>query len=85
MKIVKKSGHIEDFSITKIILSIENSAKDINILLSKSDINIITKDVVKILRKISKNNITSTYEITGIVIQVLKDNKFYRIAESYIF
>ena len=85
MKIIKKSGRIDDFSITKIILSIENSAKDIDILLSKSDINILTKDILKILKDVSKNNITSTYEITGIVLQVLKDNKFYEIANSYIF
>ena len=85
MKIIKKSGRIDEFSIEKLKLSIENSAKDINIYLSQSDINLIIKDVMKILKKICKNNITSTYEITGIVIQALKDNKFYRIAESYIF
>lgn len=84
MKVIKKNGKVESFSKNKLKVSLENSAKDINIFLTESDLNLILKDIIKIIKSINKDDLTSTYEVTGIVIQVLKDEGFEKIIESYI-
>lgn len=86
MKIIKKDGRIEDFLQRKIQTSIENTAKDVGIYLNQSDLHILLTDVtskLKALRRLT-NTPTSTYEVRGIVISVLLENKFTQIAHAYL-
>lgn len=85
MKIIKKDGRIEEFNINKIKTSIENAAKDSGSFLNSSDLRILSSDIEKTIRTIRKDSlITSSYEVTGIIINILKDDGFNNILRAYI-
>ncbi len=84
MNVIKKNGKVEHFSITKLKLSLANSAKDIGIILTEADLNLLSKEIIKTLESLNSDNITSTYEVTGVVIQALKMNSFEKVVQRYI-
>ncbi|MDZ5252467.1 ATP cone domain-containing protein [Clostridium sp. LIBA-8841] len=85
MNIIKKDGRIEEFKIEKLSTSLSNAANDLNLTLNKSDVKIITEDVEKIIKSIRLNNeATSSYEVVGVLISSLKDEKFSEILKAYI-
>lgn len=85
MKIIKKDGRIEEFKIEKLSTSLSNAANDLNLTLNKSDIKIITQDVEKTIKSIRLNNeATSSYEVVGVLISSLKNEKFSEILKAYI-
>lgn len=85
MLIVKKNGNFEEFDIEKTLRSIENAAGDINLLFNVSDINLLKKDISNKIIKLKRHNkIISTYEIKGIVIEVLMELGFKKVIESYL-
>ena len=86
MKIIKKDGRIEEFLDRKIRTSLENTAKDAGVSLNNADLQILVQDVIARINKIRKltNTPTSSYEVKGIVIAILKEDKFTKIAEAYI-
>lgn len=58
---------------------------DLNFTLNKSDINIIAKDVEETLKSIRKDNgKTSSYEVIGVVIDTLKNEKFSDVLRAYV-
>lgn len=84
MNIIKKDGRIEEFKIEKLSTSLSNAANDLNLTLNKSDIKIITEDVEKTIKSIRSHEATSSYEVVGILISTLKNEKFSEILKAYI-
>lgn len=85
MKIIKKDGRLEDFSIRKVKISIENAARDSGAMVNESDLKIIIKDVEKYLLNIRKDSsITSSYEVIGVVFEVLKRDGFKSVLKAYM-
>lgn len=73
------------FNLEKLEISIKNSAKDINFELNSSDVKLIANEVLKKINLIHGNNTTTnSYELIGITIEGLKQNKFYLIIPSYL-
>lgn len=85
MKVIKKDGSIQSFDANKITNSILNATRDNQALLNESDIKIIIEDVIDRIKKIRReNDSTSSYEITGIVISVLDRDGFGDVINSFI-
>lgn len=85
MKIIKKDGRIEEFNVKKIRTSIENAARDNESMLNESDLNIITSDIKNALLKIRKDTlITSSYEVIGVIFEILKRDGFNSVLKSYV-
>ena len=85
MKIIKKHGRLEEFDINKIRTSIENAASDSESMLNESDLNIIISDIIKILEKTRKDSlVTSSYEVVGVIFNILKASGFSKLLKSYI-
>lgn len=85
MKIIKKDGRIEEFNVKKIRTSIENAARDNESMLNESDLKIITSDIENALLKIRKDTlITSSYEVIGVIFEILKRDGFNSVLKSYV-
>ncbi|WP_195999966.1 ATP cone domain-containing protein [Clostridium sp. 1001271B_151109_B4] len=85
MKVIKKDGSIQSFDANKITNSILNATRDNQALLNESDIKIIIEDVIDRIKKIRReNDSTSSYEITGVVISVLDRDGFGDVINSFI-
>lgn len=85
MRVVKRNGKFEDFQIQKLERSIKNSASDINIVFNNSDIKLLCNEIMKELSVACKNNdLTSSYEIVGVTLSVLKNNNFGKVINSYL-
>ncbi len=86
MKIIKKDGRLQEFDKKKIFTSLDNASKDVEgIVLNESDIKILVEDICNKLERIRSNdNPSSSYEIVGVIIDVLKKDGFASIAKSFI-
>lgn len=86
MKIIKKDGRIQEFDEKKIFTSIDNASRDLKeVTLNESDIRIIVDDIVSALNKTRKDGTpTSSYEIIGVVSDVLYKDGFGAILKAYI-
>lgn len=85
MKVIKRNGRFEDFQIDKLERSIKNSASDISIVLNNSDIKLLCNEIMKELSMTCEdNNVTSSYEIVGVTVSVLKNNNFAKVINSYL-
>ncbi|NFA59725.1 hypothetical protein K8O96_01075 [Clostridium sporogenes] len=86
MEIIKKGGNLEDFDESKLRTSIANSARDIkDVHLTESDLNAIVKDITSAVKRVRKDNEkTSSYELIGIISDVLKKNKFQEVLKVFI-
>lgn len=85
MKVMKKNNREEIFEIGKLERSIKNSANDINITLNNSDVRVLSNEILREITILNKENeLTSSYEIMGVTISVLKKNSFAQIIPSYL-
>lgn len=82
MEIIKKNGRIEEFNISKVKRSILNASSEINQSLADADLNIIEKEVLKILKELKREK-TSSYEVFAIVLNVLNNLKFNEVGKAY--
>lgn len=84
IKVIKKSGKVEEYDKIKMLTSISNCADDARIPLSHKDLDIIGVEIDKQLREIRKDGSnSSSYEIRAIIIDVLDKLGFKKAAESY--
>lgn len=83
MEIIKIDGRIEEFNISKIKHSVLNASTEINEPLTDSDLKIIEKEVLCILKVLNREK-TSSYEIFAIVVKVLSKLGFYDVCKSYL-
>ena len=85
MYIKKKDTRLAKFDIEKLERSIKNSANDIKIELNISDLKLLSNEVIKKLKLIhEKDSITNSYEVIGLTIEILKENRFDLIIPSYL-
>lgn len=85
IKVIKKDGRIEDFNDSKVMRSITNSADRVKIQFNKSDLDTICMDVEKKIKEIRKDGSpTSTYEVRSLVVELLIDIGFSKVANSYV-
>lgn len=86
MEIIKKNGKLEHFDEKKLKTSIANSARDTDeVHLTESDLNAIVKDIKNIIKNIRKDNEkTSSYELIGIINDVLIKNKFHKVLKEFV-
>ena len=85
MQIIKKDGRLEEFNAKKIKTSIENAARDSEAMLNESDLKILVNDAEKTLLKTRKDSlITSSYEVIGVIFDILKRDGFNSILKSYV-
>lgn len=86
MMIIKKDGRLQEYDEKKIHTSIENASKDVQgMSFNESDIRIIVKDITKKLTQIRKDDSpSSTYEIRGVLVEVLIKDGFGEILKSFI-
>lgn len=85
MQVIKKDGRLQELDSNKIKTSILNATTGTKAILNESDINILTKDIVKKMESIrSEYGNTSSYEIIGFVIEILKKDGFDEVISSYL-
>lgn len=85
MKIIKKDGRIEEFSVKKLSTSIENAARDDKIYFNESDLKLLIGYIENLIKNIRKDNSdTSSYEVRGLVIEALKVNGFKEVLDKYL-
>ena len=85
MKVIKKDGRLQELDTEKIKISILSATNESKELLNESDVKILVEDIdskIKEVRKDGEN--TSSYEISGIAISILKRDGFSDIVEKYI-
>lgn len=85
MKVIKRDGRFEEFQIEKLERSIKNSAGDMNIVFNNSDIKLLCNEIMRELSVACKDNdVTSSYEVIGVTVSVLKNNNFAKVINSYL-
>ena len=86
MKVIKKDGRIQEFNKEKIYTSIYNASKNSSSgILNESDAKIIIEDIDKKLKSIRKDDeLTSIYEIIGVIVSVLKKDGFTELLKTYL-
>ena len=86
MNIIKKDGRIQEFDISKIKTSIRNASRDVEGLnLNTSDLNIMSEDIKEKIKRIRKDGSdTSSYEVIGIVCDVLNKDGFGVLQKVYM-
>ena len=72
MKVIKRDGRLQELDLEKIKISILSATNESKELLNESDVKILVEDI------------TSSYEISGIVIAILKRDGFSDIIEKYV-
>lgn len=85
MKVVKKDGRLQELEQSKIEVSILNATGDERALLNESDAKIIAEDVVSCIKEFRGEEYnTSSYEIIGVVINILDRDGFDDVISSYV-
>lgn len=86
MKVIKKDGRIQEFNKEKIYTSIYNASKNSSSgILNESDAKIIIEDIDKKLKSIRKDDeLTSIYEIIGVIVSILKEDGFTELLKTYL-
>lgn len=85
MMVIKKDGRLQNLDPEKIKTSVLNAASDTKAVLNESDIKIVVSDVIKTIETIrGKNENTSTYEIIGVLVNILKRDGFSNIVDAYL-
>ena len=85
MKVIKRDGRLQELDLEKIKISILSATNESKELLNESDVKILVEDInskIKEVRKDGEN--TSSYEISGIAISILKRDGFSDIVEKHI-
>jgi transcriptional regulator NrdR family protein len=84
LKVVKRRGNIVDFNPDKIRTSVANSAEDAKIYLNERELELIANEVQKIISDVrGPDGTTSSYEIRGVVVRVLKNMGYKDIARLF--
>lgn len=82
MKVIKKSGRVQEFDLEKIKLTLERVSDEVNKPFTDSDINKLTKAIHKVILAIGKEYVHS-FQIHQIVVDELKAAGFTHIAQAY--
>lgn len=83
MRVIKRNNTIDIFNPSKIRQSILNASNSSGILITDMELEYLTREITRKLNKIRYED-TSSYEIYGIVIEVLKYHNYTNIYNQYI-
>lgn len=84
LKVVKRRGNIVEFNPDKIRTSVANSAADANVYLNERELELIANEVESIISDVrGPDGTTSSYEIRGVVVRVLKNMGYKDIARLF--
>lgn len=84
LRVVKRDGRIIDFKTMNVKTSVANSARDSHIQLTEKELELIAKSVEKTIKEVrGEDGVTSTYEIRGVVVRVLKEMGYRNIAKDF--
>lgn len=85
MMVIKKDGRLQNLEVRKIKTSILNAASDAGTILNEADVKILVNDVAKTIEKIrGENGSTSSYEIIGVLIDILRRDGFNKVVKAYL-
>ena len=85
MQVIKKDGRLQELEANKSKVSILNATSETKSLLNESDINVLVKDIIKAIEDLrSEYGNTSSYEIIGVVVDILKKDGFEDVVSSYV-
>lgn len=85
MKVIKRDGRLQELDLEKIKISILSATNESKELLNESDVKILVEDINSKIKEVRKEGEdTSSYEISGIVIAILKRDRFSDIIEKYV-
>lgn len=86
MNVIKKDGRIEGFDEGKIFTSLNNTVINTdNVELNESDIKVLASDIVKKINSVRKDgDNTSSYEIRGIIADVLIEDGFSEVLQIFL-
>lgn len=86
MKIIKKDGRLQEFDKNKIFISIENASRDTeDAMLNESDLKILVEDIVNKIYEIRNDETSSSsYEIIGVMVEILLRDGFNNVVKSFI-
>lgn len=85
MKVIKRDGRLQELDLEKIKISILSATNESKELLNESDVKILVEDINSKIKEVRKEGEdTSSYEISGIVIAILKRDGFSDIIEKYV-
>lgn len=82
MKVKKRDGNVQPFSMDKIKLTLERVSDELNQPFTGWDLRLITREIEKEINKTEKEIINSS-EIKKIVIEALERLSFKQIAKAY--
>lgn len=84
LRVVKRDGRIIDFKSLNVKTSVANSARDSKIQLTEKELELIAESVEKTIKDVrGEEGVTSTYEIRGVVVRVLKEMGYKNIAKDF--
>lgn len=84
LRVVKKDGRMIDFKTMNVKTSVANSARDSKIQLTEKELELIAKSVEKTIKEVrGEEGVTSTYEIRGVVVRVLKEMGYKNVAKDF--
>ena len=84
LKVVKRDGRVTDYKKENIMTSVGNSANDSGIQLTHKELDLIEESVEKTIVKVrGQDGITSTYEIRGVIVRVLREMGYKKIAKDF--
>lgn len=86
MKIIKKDGRLQEFDKNKIFISIGNASRDTeDAMLNESDLKILVEDIVNKIYEIRNDETpSSSYEIIGVMVEILLRDGFDNVVKSFI-
>lgn len=82
MKIIKKNGRVEKFEINKIKSTVSKASDDVKQPLTEGDLTSICRAIENKLKSMNRD-LTSSYEVFGLIIIILKQEGFSKVADGY--
>ncbi|WP_291579674.1 ATP cone domain-containing protein [Clostridium sp. UBA6640] len=82
MKIIKKDGRIEEFRVNKIKNTVSKASDDVEQPLTEGDLTSLCRSIESKLKSMNRD-LTSSYEVFGLIIIILKQEGFNKIADGY--
>ncbi len=84
MEVIKRDGRHQEFEAGKLFRSIMNSADDRGVTLSEKEAHLLADDVRKRLERLrGTDGLTSSWEIRGVMTEVMENSGFEKIAGHY--
>ena len=82
MKVLKRNGSVQDFSLDKVKTSVRNAAEDTHKPITDGDVEILSRAIERRLDSLMREEITSN-DIFEQTLLVLMKYRFYNLAKQY--